>query len=123
MIHFNGAGPSGFETFCFPLIHETRDGEKPDAEGRYFERCKTAYRRYDLIVMSCLVVMKSRLGDMIIVSSDEEDQDWECARDLCGKVLKYGSALRILEGVLVDLTKGPDFGLGEESAASPQNEA
>ena len=108
VIRFNGVREAGFEAFLLPRLYGLRDGEMPDAAGRRFQFCKTNYKAYDLLVTSTLISVKHRLGDLVIVESDGEDEEWQAAREFCLKVLGYGARYHIQGRALVDVSRMPD---------------
>ena len=116
LIQFNGQ--PGCEDFCFPRFYGGRFGQAPDAEGREFQCCKSGGRPYDMICAASLIVAKHHLGDLIVISSDGEDVDWEPARAFCLKTLGYGYAFHIQGRALVDSTKTPDAGTGAGAAVT-----
>lgn len=65
MVHFNGIGDDGHETFLM----------SPEAED--FSFCKTARKPYDQYVTACLILAKIHFGDAIQVSSDGDYEDWK----------------------------------------------
>jgi hypothetical protein len=78
-INLNGKGDNMHETFLF------REHLK---QNRDFEFCKTARKPYDLVVVSCLSIMKFHLGAAIEVSSDGDFDDWIDGIDYANKVLR-----------------------------------
>jgi hypothetical protein len=61
-----------------------------DEVGLYFEFCKTAFKPYDLAVITFLIIAKSHLKELLIVESDGEDGHWFDGKMLCQLVLGYG---------------------------------
>jgi hypothetical protein len=106
LIQFNGQ--PGFEDFSFPRFYGGRFGQAPDAEGREFQCCKSGGRPYDVLLTASLIGIKRRLGDLVVITSDGEDVDWEPARAFCLKVLGYGSVYHIQGRTLVDVSRKPD---------------
>ena len=49
--------------------------------------CKTARKPYDLIVVACLTILKSRLKDYIDVSSDGQAINWQAGVEYASIVL------------------------------------
>jgi len=105
-----------YETFYFPRIEE--DGlvigpityydmnGKPvyhdkRVVGKIFNFCKTAFRPYDLAVISFLIIAKHYLGDEIIIHTDGEYQHWMDGFYLCQDQLGYGAEYTIENGELV----------------------
>jgi len=70
---------------------------KPNEKNLYFECCKTAFRPYDLAVISFLIIAKHYLKNNIIVSSDGEDCHWFDGKMLCQMILGYGLEYTINE--------------------------
>lgn len=89
-------GDGSYETFGVELVLSREvDEDSGDAKGRIFDCCKTNYRPYDLNVQCCLIVLKEHLGDMIRVSSDGEDEQWNEARNACQVILGYGLTFQL----------------------------
>jgi hypothetical protein len=65
----------------------------------WFSCCKTAYKPYDLFVTAVLIAAKHHFGDLLTVSSDGEESNWEDGRRLCAEVLEYGHDFRLPEPV------------------------
>lgn len=64
-------------------------GHTPE-NNLYFDFCKTAFRPYDLAVISFLIIAKHYLKNNIEVSSDGEDCHWFDGKMLCQMILGYG---------------------------------
>ena len=52
-----------------------------------FNFCKTGMHPYDTVVTACLIILKHRLGDLVDVSSDGRQDDWNDGLILAQKVL------------------------------------
>jgi len=65
--------------------------------GKWFSCCKTAFKPYDLAVISCLIIAKHYLGDQVLVHSDGELEHWEDGMILCQKLLGYGQDFKLDE--------------------------
>ena len=74
-IFFNGTGDEGHETFVL-----NRDGED-------FQFCKTAYKRYDLVVVAILAAAQQHAPDHIKVSSDGDAESWAAGLAFAKEVL------------------------------------
>lgn len=83
-------GDCSYETFSFSLKMKIDEWNKPNEKNLYFECCKTAFRPYDLAVISFLIIAKHYLKNNIIVSSDGEDCHWFDGKMLCQMILGYG---------------------------------
>jgi len=90
-------GDCSYETFEFERELTPYDWDEPE-DGKYFRFCKTAFRPYDLAVISFLIIAKKHLKERIIISSDGKDNLWFDGKFLCHLELGYGL----------------DFSLGEE---------
>lgn len=66
--------------------------------GKYFAKCSTAYRPYDLAVCCCLIAAKRRFGSLMVVASDGSNNNWSDARELCQDVLGYGGGMLFAKG-------------------------
>jgi len=82
-------GDCSHESFVLERILKPGEWQKPEA-GKYFEFCKTAYKPYDLAVTAALIIAQHHLGNLIVVSSDGEEQHWFDAKQLCQMELGYG---------------------------------
>lgn len=82
-IHFNGQDDDGHEDFVIPkaLPANTRDGE-------YFAFCKTARKPYDLAVCLVLLFVCDVAKDVMEVSSDGNNDDWQPAYDSYKKLFR-----------------------------------
>jgi hypothetical protein len=85
-IAFNGAAGYGCEPFIVNRIQPLRPG-RTVVRGY----CKTERLLYDLYVQCALIILNHYLNDMIKVTSDGTDYDWDKARKTCVKYLGYGS--------------------------------
>lgn len=81
-IFFNGS----CETFVVERVSSRRDHLGMEPAGFVFEFCKTAYGPYDVAVTACLVVLKSHLGDAILVTSNGGIHDWQDGIDLAAEI-------------------------------------
>ena len=88
--HRSCDGDCSHESFFIERIFDPEDWKKPDANGKYFTSCKTAYKPYDLAVTVALVIAKLHLGDLIDISSNGEEKDWFDAKQICQMELGYG---------------------------------
>jgi hypothetical protein len=82
----------GHETFA---IQRKRKVKK-------FEFCKTAGKPYDLMVCTCLILLKWYFKDKVSISSDGDMEDWQPAFDFVLCNLKHGE-------IVVVETKLSDF--------------
>lgn len=94
-------GLSGFSAHCEPKLYgglkvngSERVGSCEDfimrehlSQNESFNFCKTASYPYDTVVTACLIILKHRLGDLIDVSSDGRQDDWNDGLILARKVL------------------------------------
>src|SRR5438067_2052884 len=76
---------AGVERFELRQI-ETDRRNRPEVFGF----CKTGGGQYDLAVKAALVIAKHHLGDLLTVTSDESEQNWDEARGLVHNRLGYG---------------------------------
>lgn len=84
-LQVNGKGDDAHEEFSM------REHYRQNFEGDPFDRCtfcKTARKPYDIVVVACLIVLKHRLKDLIVVSSDGYTDDWKEGLRLAKNVLK-----------------------------------
>lgn len=77
MVHFNGKGEDGHETFVFARETEIRDYQKQEGAKRAFSFCKTAQKPYDKYVVACLIIAKSIFGKDVTISSDGDLEEWQ----------------------------------------------
>lgn len=77
---------------------ETRTPIEPDpikkSDHPYFGSCKTSYKPYDLVVMCCLIIAKSHLGNSFDARSDGDVVEWQQAREICEKHLGIKSLIK-----------------------------
>ena len=66
--------------------------------GKYFGRCRTSYRPYDLAVCCALLVAKRRFGSLMVVASDGTNRNWADVRAVCQRVLGYGRRMEFGTG-------------------------
>lgn len=81
-LQVNGKGDDAHEPFSM------REYFKQNLEDNGGDFCKTARKPYDIVVVACLIVLKHRLKDLIVVSSDGYTDDWEEGLRLAKNVLK-----------------------------------
>jgi len=81
-IEFNGVGNGGHENF---YLREHFNQNFDDGSG--FNFCKTAAKPYDIVVTAALSVLKYRLKDNIVVTSDGYRREWQDGVELARKVL------------------------------------
>lgn len=86
------SGDCSNESFIFDRDRgEPKKWENPEAEGvLYGDFCKTAFKPYDLAVITFLIIAKHHLGDALKVASDGADQHWLDGKMLCQIILGYG---------------------------------
>ena len=104
MIWFNGKeeNDQGHETFHLerksteesyrttPLKNSATGEILEDSDKEEcFTFCKTARKPYDIVVCCCLVIVKKHLGDLITISSDGDEVEWNSSFKLCQKHLGY----------------------------------
>ena len=82
MVHFNGKGFDGHETFLFQRKEEIRDYRKDEGAKRAFVFCKTAQKPYDKYVVACLIIAKSIFGKDVNISSDGTLEEWQEGKKL-----------------------------------------
>ena len=92
-------GDCAHETFSFPRIMWIDKWQRPE-NGLYLEFCKTAFKPYDLAVITFLTIAKHHMKDRLIVGSDGNDSHWIDGKRLCQMVLGYGLDFRFIEGQL-----------------------
>ena len=94
LIHFNGVGDDGHETF---VIHRKakKDDENVGGGLMAFTFCKTARKPYDIFVAGTLILAKTLFRDDVRFSSDGKLKDLEDARKLASKI--YGSDIKLVE--------------------------
>ena len=97
-------GDCSHETFAFERDMVLREWDTPqkdgDEAGLYFVFCKTAFKPYDLAVITFLIIAKHHLVDNISVHSDGEDEHWFDGKMACQIYLGYGIDDAIVKGVL-----------------------
>jgi len=104
-------GDCSYESFTFPRVIDDdtipceeissyySDGtpiyNDKNIVGKYFACCKTAFRPYDIAVITCLIIAKHYLNNKIIIRSDGTLFLWKDGIDICKKVLKYGKDFQL----------------------------
>jgi len=87
-------GDCSHETCYFPRVIEVQEWQESQG-GLYFECCKTAYKPYDLAVISFLIIAKHHLNGKLVISSDGTDGHWLDGKQLCQSVLGYGEDFKL----------------------------
>jgi len=90
-------GDCSHESFVLNKDFVPEEWQKPKANGKYFQFCKTAYKPYDLAVNCALIIAKHHLGDQIEVRSDGTLKQWSDSMQLCQNVSGYGNDFRFDE--------------------------
>ena len=93
-VKINGSGDNAHEDFYLSQYYKQN---RLNNSGGF---CKTAYKPYDLVVTAALSVLKYRLGDLIVVGSDGQAEDWKLGVEFASKVLR-----RKIRCPLVEYTK------------------
>lgn len=108
-------GDCSYESFYFPRIfkdrepigklnHYGQDGtpvyNDKNRVGKYFDFCKTAFRPYDLAVISLLIIVKHYLSTKVVVASDGTDNQWFDGKLMCQTELGYGMEYEIKDELL-----------------------
>ena len=62
--------------------------------GKYFAKCRTCYKPYDIAVCCCLLIAKRRFGSLMVVASDGTNRNWSDVRGVCQQVLGYGKGMK-----------------------------
>lgn len=88
-------GSCDYEAFAVPRVLKPEAWQKADENGLYSDFCKTAFRPYDLAVISILISFKHRFGDEVSVSSDGTDAQWWDGKLLCSKLFDYGFEFQV----------------------------
>ena len=105
-VRFNEVGKERLpqnEPFYFPRVMEIGEWHEPDSTGKYFERCKTTFKPYDLAVVAFLIIAKKHLGDSIEISTDGTDDNWFDGKLICQTKLGYGYDFRIIDRILTNV--------------------
>ena len=76
------------------LVNGVRERIRRAWVGKYFGKCRTCYKPYDLAVCCALLVAKRRFGSLMVVASDGTNQNWADVRATCQHVLGYGEDMR-----------------------------
>lgn len=92
LIDFNGIDDDAHETF-FINLPMTKDNKFIQRHHKnknlIFGCCKTAYKPYDIVVCSVLLLLKLQWKNKIRISSDGDFKDWLKARNLIYKLFGY----------------------------------
>ncbi len=89
-------GDCSHETMYFPRIMKLESYNEPK-NGLYFNFCETAFKPYDLAVISLLIIAKHYLNEKIKVSSDGTEEQWFDGKFICQQVLGYGLDFKLKE--------------------------
>ena len=82
-----------------PMVVNGRRVAVPRAwRGKYFCKCRTSYRPYDLAVCCALICAKRRFGSLMVVATDGSNANWADARELCQDALGYGGDMLFSKG-------------------------
>lgn len=87
-------GDCSHETCYFPRVLEIQDWQNPQ-NGLYSEFCKTAFKPYDLAVITFIIIAKHHMKDRLMVSSDGTDEHWFDGKQLCQNILGYGMDFKL----------------------------
>ncbi|MCP4263897.1 MAG: hypothetical protein GY774_41280 [Planctomycetes bacterium] len=88
-IIFNGTSGMNCEPFIIKSYELSRR-----SPAKTFSHCKTEHLPYDICVQCVLITLKHHLGNLIAVSSDGKERDWQKAKELCQKILGYGKEFK-----------------------------
>ena len=91
-------GRCSHETMMFERIMTLRSWDTPKDNGLYFMFCKTAFKPYDLAVISLLIIAKHYLKENVKVCSDGTDEQWFDGKMLCQQELGYGLDFQLPKG-------------------------
>ncbi len=89
-------GDCAHESLYFPQNRKIADYETPK-NGMYFDFCKTAFKPYDLAVITFMIIAKHHLKEIILVSSDGTQMQWFDGMALCEEILCYGMGFALDE--------------------------
>ena len=92
-------GDCSYETFSFERICQPPTWAEPE-NGLFFDCTKTAFRPYDLAVITFFIIAKHYLKGRIKVSSDGTDSHWFDGKLLCQVELGYGLNFVMAEELL-----------------------
>jgi hypothetical protein len=91
-------GDCSHESFVLKqTFRKAYDDQKASDGGKWFSCCKTAYKPYDLAVISCLIIAKHYLGKEVAIHSDGDIDDWDDGKILCQKLLGFGDDFKLDE--------------------------
>lgn len=88
-------GNCAAESFLVDRRYLMRDWERPDAAGFYSCTCMTHFKPYDLAVTASLVRLKERLGEAIIVSTENPENGFDDAKRLCRELFGWSARFEI----------------------------
>lgn len=95
-------GDCSYEGFYFPrALREKTFPREYNGEIYYSDFCKTAYRPYDLAVITFLIIAKHHLRNNIIVHSDGTLENWRDGMALVHETLGYGDTFTLDEDVVL----------------------
>lgn len=83
------------EPFFVDRRYVVRDWERP-ADGNLYDcSCHTDFKPYDLIVTAALIRIKERLGDAILITSENPEHGFEDAKRLCRELFGWSSRFEL----------------------------
>ena len=103
-VWFNGSTGNRTKTrFVWQDIEDTKKGHETlghetfeiqrQVKEREYNFCKTARKPYDLMVCTCLILLKWYFKDLVSISSDGGMKDWQPAFDFILCNLEHGETI------------------------------
>lgn len=84
-------GNCAAEPFVVDRKYLVRNWERKNDTGTYSCDVETHFKPYDLIVTAALIRLKERLGDAIVVSSENPENGFEDAKRLCRELFGWAA--------------------------------
>ncbi len=88
-------GSCAAEPFLVDRKYLVRDWERPEDMNRFACSCMTHFKPYDLAVTSALIRLKERLGEAIVISSENPEHGFDDAKRLCRELFGFTSRFEI----------------------------
>lgn len=81
--------------FCIDRKYMVRDWERPGDHGFYDCSCDTHFKPYDLIVTAVLIRAKERLGDGVIITTENPVNGFEDAKRFCRELFGWAARFEL----------------------------
>lgn len=83
------------EPFVMDQKYLVRDWERKNDDDLYDGSIETHFKPYDLVVTAALVRLKERLGDAIVISSENNEDAFEDAKRFCRELFGWAKRFEL----------------------------